>query len=156
MATAASPVLVVLGWYFVDARNNARETRKEVRQLLDRALENVEACVQAGVEFHGHKAVNPKDQSDRPNTETWKLVILSNSLSAQIRLLGEHGLNMHSCGAPYINLKKILTGGDFMTASWKPWGVNDTRWTELLFAQRDLTVSLEKAFFSKFNSTKDA
>lgn len=43
-------ILIILGWAVVSRGHNKRETRKEIRQFLDRSLESVEEIRQKAIE----------------------------------------------------------------------------------------------------------
>lgn len=146
IAAAISPVLVVVGWRWVNKQNNLREQRKELRQVIDRSLKLVNEIVELGIEYHGAGA----DARKSPDLDGWKITMMLGQVSGNIKLLRDRGLIMQASNAPYIRLKQILTGQDFMTKDWKPWAADDIRWMDAMHATNNLTHALDKIFFESF------
>ncbi len=141
----ASIGLVVLGWALVNRQNNKRESRKETRQLIDRTLKHLAEAVDIATKYQS----NSIDAMNR-YVEGWKLLLALGQISGSINTLRKKGIDPTSCAAPYINLKKCITGADFMTSNSKPWPPDDKRWLELLAATNSLTETLDRLFIDSF------
>src|SRR5688572_1242686 len=110
ITAAISPVLVVLGWWWVNRQNNKRERRKEVRQLVDRAIKTVNEAVEAAISYHSGMNDNSVDADPR---ESWKLLLAVNQIKNQLNLLMHHCLDTEPCIGPFLRLKQATTGHDF-------------------------------------------
>jgi hypothetical protein len=144
-AAAISPPLVVLGWWWVNRQSNERERRKELRQLVDRALETVKEAVEVALRYHGGTDGASVDQ-----TESWKLLLAVNEIKNQLNLLMQHCLDTEPCIGPFLRLKQATTGHDFMTAGYKPWDSKDKRWLVLIDSATSLKHNLDVLFFKNF------
>ncbi len=146
-AAAISPVLVVLGWWWVNRQNNCRERRKEARQLVDRALRTVSDSFDLFTNYHSGKDDNP----DVRRLVGWKALLALKQVAVDIELLTRIGFNTRECGQSYVLLKQVATGGDFMTVTGAPWDiVKDNRWASLLDATSRLRHALDLLFFDRF------
>jgi hypothetical protein len=146
MATAASPVLVVVGWWWVNKTHNERERRKELRQLVDRAQETVTATFETALRYHSGSSERPAGDS----RDGWRLLLAVNQVRSQLLLLACNGIPATPCVAVFNRLKQAVTGHDFMTNAYKPWSDDDRRWMDLLEATESLTHHLDKTFFDLF------
>lgn len=141
-----SPALVVLGWWIVNKQNNAREKRKEVRQLADRIINDVDELAKKTTEYHSRNC----DSAEERKSLGWRLTLSLTRLSSHLQLLHDKGLDTGDCNVAYIELKRIATGGDFMTAGESIWPLSDMRWIQLLYATERLCKALESAFNRAF------
>lgn len=53
--TFAPIVLIVLGWYIINKQNDKRETRKELRSLVDKTQNDIDEVVTQAIRFHTDK-----------------------------------------------------------------------------------------------------
>lgn len=145
-AAAISPVLVVLGWWWVNRQNNCRESRKESRQLVDRALRAVTDSVNLIISYHSGK----ENDGVARDMVAWKVVLALKQVSDDISLLSRNGFDTSECGKSYILLKQLATGNDFLTEAGLPWDNKDSRWTVLLDTSSCLRHTLDRLFFDRF------
>jgi hypothetical protein len=138
--------LLVLGWFLVNRQNNRRESRKEARQLIDRAQSHLAAAVDIAAKYQCGSC-KENDQ----HIEGWKLLLALGQIRGSINTLGKKGIDPKSCARPYIVLKRCINGADFMTANWKPWQPDDSRWLELLSATHNLSEAMERLFIDNFD-----
>lgn len=146
LATVATLPVIMLGWRLVNAQNNTRESRKELRQFIDRILGLVADLLVAGMDYHSGGEV----AGVRRRTNAWKLVQALGQIAGNIAALKARGLDSDKCAEPFILLKQALTGSDFMSSSEKAWGDEDPRWQELIFASNRLTQTLDKLFLDTY------
>jgi hypothetical protein len=139
VVASLGPVLVVIGWFLVNRQNNQREDRKELRQLVDRAINSINDAVDLTIKFHGNQ---PEDR-DVHRMDSWRLLLAFLQIADQMNLLAEKGMNIEPCSKAYNALKFAATGHDFMTKKWKPWAKDDKRWMELTDAARTLCHGLD-------------
>lgn len=142
-AAAVSPVLVVLGWWWVNRQSNQREGRKELRQLVDRAIRTVSDAVDAAMKYHS--AAQGVTVAD-----SWKLLLAINQVKNHMLVLAKNGVDTGACAASFIRLKQAATGHDFMTTSYSPWTKEDRRWMVLIDSSSSLSHQLDMSFFQTF------
>lgn len=147
VSAAASPVLVVAGWFFVNRQNNDRECRKELRQLVDRAIKLLNDTVALGQRYHSGGVPTAEHAATQ-----WNLILAIKLLSGYVGMLANNGMEVRDCRLALINLKDVLTGNDFMTVNWKPWGHGDQRWRALTESTNTLTQSLDAQYFALYSS----
>lgn len=147
VSAAAAPVLVVAGWFFVNRQNNERECRKELRQLVDRTIKLLNDTVALGQRYHSGSVPGAEHAAVQ-----WNLILATKLLSGYIGMLGGNGMEVRDCRLALISLKDVLTGGDFMTVNWEPWGQADQRWRALTESTNTLMQSLDAQYFALYAS----
>lgn len=145
VAPVAPLALVIFGWFLVNRQNNRRESRKETRQLIDRAQGQLSTAVDLATKYQSGTC----EDAER-HTQGWKLLLALAQVSSGINTLERKGIDPSSCAERYLALKKCITGADFMTANWKPWSFDDKRWLELLAATNALSEAFEQLFIASF------
>jgi hypothetical protein len=142
----AALVAVGIGWVVVNRQNNARESRKETRQLVDRTLKYVADAVDIATRYQGASV------GSRPaHVDGWKVLLALGQIRSNLTNLNRANVDMKSCIASYISLKQCITGGDFMTANWSPWPPTDRRWLDMLGLATKLSELLDRIFIDTYS-----
>lgn len=149
IASALSPLLVVIGWWWVNRQHNLRESRKELRQVIDRTQKVIAEAVDTAIRYHSGQT-----GGQRGPIEAWKMLLAIEQIKSQLILLAYTGISFERCTDSYIRLKRVATGRDFMTSAYVPWLKDDERWMVLLEAANSLTHKLDIIFFEIFNDRK--
>lgn len=155
---------VFLGWRVSNGQANSRETRKEIRQQVDRAIKLIESAADLGMKVHSTPL--PALSSDESDPKSQQPLIDAQSkmrqmkfslsqLSPQIQLLKERGIGSTDITDALIELRMNLMGGDFETTEQKPWPSDDPRWTVLSGSCVKLVTCLERAYQQRFNPNKN-
>jgi inosine-uridine nucleoside N-ribohydrolase len=145
LVPVASLGVVVIGWYLVNRQNNLRESRKETRQLIDRSQEFLAEAIEIAVKYQSSSG-----DASPPIADAWRLILALEQLGGSLNTLRKKGIAVEECNVPFNNLKKCITGADFMTEGWKPWQHDDKRWLDLVAETKSLTQTLERTFISSF------
>lgn len=151
--------IVFVGWFVLNWQANRRETRKEIRQQVDRATKLVEMSADLGMVVHSSSVVSTigKDVDEKTRqslaeaqSKIRRLKFSLAQLSPLIQLLSERGVGSQDVTDALIELRTNLMGGDFETADQVPWSTDDSRWNELSGCSVRLAICLERAFQQKF------
>ncbi len=150
---------VSVGWIVSNRQANARETRKEIRQQVDRAIKLVEAVTDLGMKVHstalpvlGSSDMDEKKQQALIDAQSnmRRLKFSLSQLSPQIQLLNERKITSPDITDALIELRMNLMGGDFETTDQKPWPVDDARWVVMSGSCVRLVTCLERAYQLQF------
>jgi hypothetical protein len=143
----AALVAVGIGWVVVNNQNNARESRKETRQLVDRTLKYLADALEIATRYQSGTVDDKLKHIDG-----WKVLLALGQISSNLTNLSRAKIDVRSCIAAYIALKQCITGKDFMTVSWRPWPPADKRWLEMLSAANKLSEMLDRIFIDAYSS----
>jgi hypothetical protein len=145
LAPIAALVAVGIGWIVVNKQNNARESRKETRQLVDRTLKYLADALDIATRYQS-STVDEKPK----HVDGWKVLLAIRQISSNLTNLNRANIDVRSCIAAYISLKQCITGGDFMTENWRPWPRTDKRWLDMLSAANKLSEMLDRIFIDTY------
>ncbi|WP_322073310.1 hypothetical protein [Burkholderia cepacia] len=144
-----SPIVVMIGWGFISKDNDKRETRKEVRSLLNDFAKRVDALESAAVEYFS-TIDNEKapDQACRAEIRIKREIErLDASLQVLNRIYPDFGGTKE-----FISLTDVVTRHSKFESKPGPIvSFNDQFYLRLALACNVLTSVLEHAFLSRVN-----
>lgn len=136
-------ILVVVGWYFVNRKNNERETRKELRNALDEFHVFLDQIETQAVEYH-------TSASQDTVLATALKRDLHRRLPARINRLESRGLNTVDLGRPVVELRKAITLENFDSHSFAQRQMADSIITRIGIARDDLAEAIEALFAAQY------
>ena len=95
-------LIVIIGWFFVDWKNNRRELRKEKRALIDKINVDLNSIEKIAVEYH---------QNDHANVKTSQEIKIS--LDRVVKILNREKLLIQKEYKKFIAFKKSITLENF-------------------------------------------
>ena len=100
-------LLVIIGWFFVDARNNKRELRKEKRALIDKINVDLNAIEKIAVEYHQNDYANVKMSQE-----------IKISLDRVVKILNREKLLAQKDYKKFIEFRQAITLDNFDSNSF--------------------------------------
>lgn len=140
ISQAITWLLVIIGWYIVDGRQNARETRKELKAELDSLITAIECIVDSATTFH---TASQQDKSASSNIK-YRLRVVSNGIS----LLKARGVNIKS--EFLVKFRQACTLNNFDTNRFRQQPPNSMLIHNIQSTGQDLIFSLQRTFISKY------
>ncbi len=132
--------LVLGGWAYVDRANNQRETRKELRSIIDDLQQFLNELETNAVTYH--TSVN--SNADLAATIRRSLYRV---LTSKVNLLKERGIDVYALAYPVQSLRSAITLNNFDTKSFVPLSLSDNIVRDIGVAKDDLSDSLELEYF---------
>lgn len=100
-------VLVIIGWFFVDERNNRRELRKEKRALIDKINVDLNSIEKIAVEYHQNNYANVKMSQE-----------IKISLDRVVKILNREKLLAQKDYKKFIKFRQAITLDNFDSNSF--------------------------------------
>jgi hypothetical protein len=137
-------VLVIIGWFFVDERNNRRELRKEKRALIDKINVDLNSIEKIAVEYHQNNYANVKMSQE-----------IKISLDRVVKILNREKLLAQKDYKKFIKFRQAITLDNFDSNSF----VVQLDGAELLqniyLTKDDLLHAMEKKFNNDFRRNQN-
>ena len=100
-------LIVVVGWFFVDWKNNRRELRKEKRALIDKINVDLNSIEKIAVEYHQNSHANIKTSQE-----------IKISLDRVVRILNREKLLARKDYKKFIAFRQAITLDNFDSSSF--------------------------------------
>jgi hypothetical protein len=152
IAPTLSPVIVIIGWVFISRDNDRRETRKEVRSLINDFCKRVDALEATAVEYFS-KLDNAQNSDDACMAEIRikrEIERLDSSLQVLNKIYSKFG-----CAKEFDALTDVITRHSKFES--KPGPVvllNDQFYLRLALACNQLTSALEQSFLTRVSKRR--
>lgn len=138
-----SPILVILGWIVVNIQNNRRETRKEIRMILNLLYSELDELVDKSIEFH----INNWNGVDAKKITT-KIDRVISSINSVSDIMGIE------CHTESKELRQAITLNNFDKSSHSRLSGEEDIITEIADASYIISSKLESSFIHKYLSNK--
>jgi hypothetical protein len=139
-------LVTVVGWFIVAKMADARDFRKEVREMVNETKGRAQEVLHAGRRYW--LGTEPKSRG------TFAVALKSDimGLATQIRMLEKFGLFID----PNLvaDVRRSATGGDFEQKSRRRKAADEVRMIELAGAIQDLSFAIDHAFYESFRPVK--
>ena len=112
-----TPIIVIIGWFFVDWRTNKRELRKEKRSLIDKIHIDINLIEKKAIEYH---------QAEHPSIQISKEIKVL--LDRLIKLIIREKLVAKNNFTKFSAFKKAITLNNFDSSNF----ISQTDNSELL------------------------
>lgn len=133
--------LVALGWVVVNAQNNSREKRKEVRAKVDSIIRSVREIEELAIMHH----IQAQD-----DLRCMKIKRDLARVSREISIVRAAGLRADSCITYHRRLRQSITLSNFETSSYEPLPLTSNQIADISATSESLRFQLEKEYFRKF------
>ena len=132
-------LIVIIGWFFVDWKNNRRELRKEKRALIDKINVDLNSIEKIAVEYH---------QNDHANVKTSQEIKIS--LDRVVKILNREKLLVQKEYKKFIAFKQSITLENFDSNGFIPQGDNSELLENISLTKDDLLHAMETKFNDDF------
>lgn len=133
-------LVIIVGWYFVDRRQNARETRKEIKAEIDILVETIESAIDSATAYHTATKHDPALSSS--------VKLLLAKVSKTLNLLREREVCLKN--SFMVELRQACTLNNFDTVRFTQKSHTDPIIKEIVEAGQDLIYALRRTFISKY------
>lgn len=135
-------VIIIGGWIFVSHDNNSRENRKELRKAVDDLISRAYELQDAAVDYYTAKI------EDGPPIAVKMKRLDKQIMSAIDRAFGK--TTMSPILKRLIEVRKATTGGDFETAKRPQRNHDDPLLLEIMVEVDEFVRSIEEAFRERY------
>jgi hypothetical protein len=136
-------VLVIIGWFFVDERNNRRELRKEKRALIDKINVDLNSIEKIAVEYH---------QNDHANVKTSQEIKIS--LDRVVKILKREKLLTQKDYKKFIEFRQAITLNNFDSSGFVTQLDNSELLQNIYLTKDDLLHVMEIKFNDDFRGNQ--
>lgn len=132
-----TPVVVIVGWFFVDWRTNKRELRKEKRSLIDKIHVDLDLIEKKAIEYH---------QATHANEQVGKEVKIL--LDRLIKVLNRENLISRKDFGKFSAFKKAITLNNFDSSTFicQP---DNSELLDKIYATKDILTHIIETNFNQ-------
>jgi len=132
-----TPVIVIVGWFFVDWRTNNRELRKEKRSLIDKIHIDIDFIEKKAIEYH---------QAEYANEQVSKEIKIL--LGRLIKVINREELIVKKDFWIFSAFKKAITLNNFDSSTFMCQSDN-SELLDKIYATKDSLIDKVESEFSK-------
>ncbi|WP_152554256.1 hypothetical protein [Burkholderia sp. A1] len=147
IAPSITPIIVVIGWIFVSRDNDRRETRKEVRSLLNDFSKRVDALEATAVEYFSK--IDNSSSADEASRAEIKIKREIERLDSSLQIINKIYKDFGG-QKEFVSLTDTITRhSKFESKPGVIVSLNDQFYLRLALSCNQLTSVLEQSFLSK-------